>query len=313
MISVIIPSYNHENYIKDAIDSILNQTFQDFEIIIIDDGSSDNTKNVLGKYDDSRITLICQENQGAHNAINRGLMLSKGTFISILNSDDFFEKKYFESAVRYLENNQDVDFISSDINIVDENSNKLGVKKSWYNMLPWEVSNPEKSMLSYNSYVKSLVVSNFISTTTNMFFRRTILDSVGLMRNLRFVHDWDFALRVAKKHKMHHLSLPLVNYRIHGNNTISKNRNWMMFELLWIWACHFEFFSNLILQDTNRDNIKHSFDLVMNSFNFQGNEKVALSLFWQMQHLRFLGYDEPEKIYLDDVELRESLLVYINC
>ncbi len=179
-------------------------------------------------------------------------------------------------------------------------------------MQPWNIPDMDSSLLRYNSYVKSLLVSNFISTTTNMFFSREILSSVGLMRNLRFVHDWDFALRVARSHEVGHLSSPLVNYRVHSNNTISKNRNWMLFELLWIWATHFEYFSNTLLQDMRPSSIQRSFDEVMNSFNFQGNDKVALTLFWQIRHLRVLGYDSPEEIYLNESELRENILKHIT-
>jgi len=90
-ISVIIPAYNHERFVGKAIESVLNQTFQEFELIIVDDGSTDNTANIIKSYTDSRILYIYQENQDAFNAINHGLDIARGAFISILNSDDLYE------------------------------------------------------------------------------------------------------------------------------------------------------------------------------------------------------------------------------
>ena len=88
MISVIIPAYNHEKFVGAAIDSVLQQTWTDLELIIVDDGSTDSTADVIKGYDDPRITYYYQENKDAYNTINRGIGLAKGDCIAILNSDD---------------------------------------------------------------------------------------------------------------------------------------------------------------------------------------------------------------------------------
>ena len=90
VVSVVIPAYNHENFIGPAIDSVLGQSFEDFELIVIDDGSTDNTGTIVQNYTDSRLTYFYQENQDAFNTINRGLSLARGRYVSILNSDDIY-------------------------------------------------------------------------------------------------------------------------------------------------------------------------------------------------------------------------------
>jgi glycosyltransferase involved in cell wall biosynthesis len=92
-ISVIMPAYNHERYVGEAIESVLAQTFEDFEFIIINDGSPDQTENVIQKYADPRIRYYSQENQGAHHALNRGIELSRGEYLSIINSDDLYHRE----------------------------------------------------------------------------------------------------------------------------------------------------------------------------------------------------------------------------
>jgi len=87
-ISIIIPAYNHEEYITEAINSVLNQSVKDYEIIIINDGSTDSTEQRILSIHDKRIQYISQKNSGAHSAINRGINLAQGEYISILNSDD---------------------------------------------------------------------------------------------------------------------------------------------------------------------------------------------------------------------------------
>ena len=94
-ISVLMPCYNAEKYIREAIDSVLNQSYQDVELIVIDDGSTDNSKNILGNYHD-RITVLEQSNQGPYPARNLGLKHAKGEFISFLDADDWWDNTFLE-------------------------------------------------------------------------------------------------------------------------------------------------------------------------------------------------------------------------
>ena len=312
MISVIIPSYNHEKYIKKCIDSVINQTYKDWELIIIDDGSKDNSNEIISQYNDIRITHIQQENAGAHNAINKGLSLAKGNYLTILNSDDEFLPKRFEECIKFFEINKNIDFISTWINIVDEKSKILGVKEAWKNMLPWEIKSPEKTFLATNDYSLNTLMTNFVSTTSNMFFKRKIYDEIGGMRNLRFAHDWDFLLRVCEKYNCFNLEIPLMNYRIHGTNTISSNRKWMLFEVCWIIASNIDRLSNKLLPSFSHESlVKNSIEL-LESINFQGNDKVFWLLYFQIKAMKDSGLVNPEEIYLENKELRDEIIRYIK-
>ena len=89
-VSVVIPSYNHAAYIREAVDSVLSQSLSDLELIVVDDGSQDESLDILAGYSDRRFHLYTQLNQGAHAAINRGLHAAAGDYLAILNSDDAY-------------------------------------------------------------------------------------------------------------------------------------------------------------------------------------------------------------------------------
>lgn len=306
LISIIIPSYNHQLYIGKAIESVLLQTYKNLEIIIIDDGSKDDSINVISRYNDSRIKFIKQENQGAHNAINNGIMLAKGDYIAILNSDDLYEEKRFSIMLKEMRN-ADAEFACSYINVIDSTGKVLGEKKGWNNMEPWMIEHPEKSFKVSDDFKYNLIINNFTSTTSNFLFSRKLYEKIGGMRNLRFVHDWDFALRAAEVSKCIIVRKPLMEYRIHDSNTISKNRNWMLFEIAWIWASNLKrFYKDSIFCDTSDGLIK-----LIESINLQGNDKI----FWIIKSFIEIelekGTKNPEEILLDNSKIREKLLDYV--
>ncbi|MCD8554000.1 glycosyltransferase [Seleniivibrio sp.] len=309
--SIVIPSYNHEKYIKRCIDSVLNQSLGDFELIIIDDGSKDDSDRIISAYTDKRIKYIRQENAGAHNAINRGLKIAQGDFFAILNSDDEFDPHRLKKCLEVMEKNPDAGLVSTWINVIDADSKKKGVKKAWENMLPWEF-NKGLTFADKNKYALHAIMSNFVSTTSNMIFRKEVYETIGGMRNLRFAHDWDFLLRVCSKYRCINVEEALVNYRIHGTNTISTNKKWMLFEICWVIAANIDRFADMIMTSYDSDSIAESAVKLINSFNFQGNEKTFFALYWQINALRQRGVIAPEEIYLDDVKMREKILSCIK-
>ncbi len=311
VISVIIPSYNHEKYIKTAIESVLNQSYSDLELIIIDDGSKDNSKEIINTYTDTRIRTIFQENRGAHAAINKGMQIAKGEFFTILNSDDFYSPKRLEKCLRIFDSKPEIDFISTWINIIDNNDKILGVKKAWQNMEPWPISDKTHTFAKSGDYTLNALMANFVATTSNMIFKRTVFEQLGGMRNLRFSHDWDFLLRVCHKFKPYNLEEPLVNYRIHGNNTISTYRPWMLFEICWIYATHIDLFADLLLPDIREETMMENIEPMLNSFNFQGNEHVVRLLYWQFTLLKSRGVTNPEELYLSNEKLRKKIIQHI--
>lgn len=245
LVSVVIPSYNHSSYILEAVESVLSQTHEEIELIVIDDGSSDNSLELLATVDDQRLTVIAQENAGAHETINRGLQMARGDHLTILNSDDVYHPERLKRCLGALAENN-ANFACSWIQVIDANSAPTSIKRGWENMLPsWANPNSEDGFWNGNSFNLNLLATNFISTTSNMIFTRELLESAGYMRNLRFCHDWDFAIRAAAVGSCVMVEEPLVQYRVHGSNTISTNQNWMLFETCWVLAANAERFGDL--------------------------------------------------------------------
>lgn len=215
-ISVVIPLYNHEDFILEAIQSVQHQTTPVFEIIIIDDGSKDNSGKIAieeGK-NDVRIKYLYQENAGAHNAINRGIKMATGDYVAILNSDDVYPKERFERMIGVIENTN-AEAIFSGIDFIDAKGKK--VRNEWYNQA-------KDFYLKNNNYSLALMNGNFFMTTSNTLIRRDVFDKIGFFYNLRYTHDQDFFLRLF----LHNINVqfidePLLFYRSHATNTINED------------------------------------------------------------------------------------------
>jgi glycosyltransferase involved in cell wall biosynthesis len=238
LVSVIIPSYNHASYISEAVNSVLTQSSKKLELIVVDDGSKDESVEILKGFSDSRIRLLTQENQGAHAAINRGLEESHGKYLSILNSDDIYLPQRLEKLVDWMESDPSLGLIASNIEVIDQNGKKLGVKEGYHNLEPWVLPFPKRSFRAGDDLRAALLTENFLATTSNYLFSRQVFEKIGPFRPLRYAHDWDFALRVAQISQLALYPEPLMRYRVHPTNTISENQAAMIFEICWILAVH---------------------------------------------------------------------------
>jgi glycosyltransferase involved in cell wall biosynthesis len=221
-ISIVIPSYNHALYIAEAIDSVLGQTCRNWELIVIDDGSTDGTRALL---DDlyaghSQIRLIYQNNQGAHQAINNGMSLARGRYISILNSDDVYHPERLQTLLTHCETSPCA-LAFTPLKPIDAKSAPIGdVYQPWcllYSRL--------MRAYTHDGARESLLTGNFAVTTSNFFFRADLLKILGGFRKKRYNHDWDFMARLVRQG----LNIvcvgdkPLLSYRLHGHNTITQN------------------------------------------------------------------------------------------
>lgn len=227
-LSVIIPLYNHEKFIREAVYSVLEQSFSDFELIIINDGSTDRSEEVVKDIEDERITYLCQENRGAPNVINRGIGLSKGRYISILNSDDVYHKDRFEKLLHILEADGSLAAVFSRIENIDEYGNSLGLigpEENWIN------HDPETSFKGRDNVFLNLLAGNFLRTTSNLFCRKSAFDRIGLFSDLRYAHDYEFFLRLCFHCNVHFVDEPLLKYRTHSANTIKENEAEVRFEV----------------------------------------------------------------------------------
>jgi len=126
LISVILPVYNAEKYLKESMDSILSQTFSDFEFIIINDGSKDKSADIIKSYSDSRIVYIEQQNMGLANTLNKGLAIAKGKYIARQDNDDVSHKDRFKKQIEFLEKNPTIALVGTWAKIIDELGNDTG-------------------------------------------------------------------------------------------------------------------------------------------------------------------------------------------
>lgn len=130
LLSIIVPIYNAEKYIKECIDSILNQTFSDFELLLIDDGSTDNSRAICDNYKtiDNRVKVIHKQNGGISSARNYGLKIAKGSYIGFVDDDDYIEKNYYDVLVKGItDNNADLSYCGLITNISNSNKSKTEI------------------------------------------------------------------------------------------------------------------------------------------------------------------------------------------
>jgi glycosyltransferase involved in cell wall biosynthesis len=237
-ISVVIPAFNHAQYVGEAVESVLGQSLEDLELIVIDDGSTDGTTDVLARYRDPRMRVVRQANQGAHAAINTGLEMASAPYLTILNSDDAYHPQRLEKTVAVLASQTQVGLVGTYIEIVDSQGKSIGVKHGYRDAPPWPLENPERSFRAGDDLRAALLTENYWSTTSNFVFRCDLYRQAGPFRPLRYVHDWDFALRAALLAPQILLPEPLVRYRLHPTNTIHENQAAMIYEICWILAVH---------------------------------------------------------------------------
>jgi glycosyltransferase involved in cell wall biosynthesis len=213
-IACIIPSYNHAKYIEEAIRSVLHQTLPPERLVIIDDGSQDNSVDVIRSFNDRRIQLVEQQNQGAHAALTRGLELTKDCgLISVLNSDDRYHPERFARCAAFLTEHHDTELVCTRIRLIDESGVPVGQRDGRQRRLDriWS------KLRTTTDLVDSLGYGNFTKTTSNFFFRR---GAIATFRPYRFVHDYFAALILAFRGTVGLIHQDLLDYRVHAANTI---------------------------------------------------------------------------------------------
>lgn len=201
-VSIIIPTYNRAGSLKGAIKSVLNQTFQDFELIIVDDGSSDNTKKVVESFQSDKIKYIYQENSGgAAGPKNTGIKESQGEYIAILDSDDQWLPEKLEKQIIFFEENPEISVVGCNFLINGKREYKI----------------PE-----YKSLFKRMLVTDDMGPGSIMVYKREVFDRVGLFdEKLKSSQDKEMRIRLAREYKFGFVREPLVSYHI-GHDNISS-------------------------------------------------------------------------------------------
>lgn len=213
LVSIIIPTYNRSDYILDALKSVLNQTYKKTEIIIVDDGSKDNTEEIIKNYIKLKklhnIYYFYKENGGVATARNFGIEMSKGDLIAFLDSDDLWKDEKLSKQVKLFDDSK-IGLVHSHYSILKENNQIV-------------TNNSEKvSIFNGNMYSK-MRMYNLVGTST-VVIRKECIDKVGFFEGeYRAAEDYDLWLRISKEYDFGYISESLAYYREFSNENISRN------------------------------------------------------------------------------------------
>ncbi len=221
LVSVVIPAYNHEKFIAAAVESVLQQSCGDLELIVIDDGSQDRTGDIIQGYTDSRLSYFYQDNQDAFNTINRGLELAKGRYIAILNSDDVYTVDRLERILKYREKTE-ADCVITDVVPISDDSQEFIDPLFGWNV--WHQKN-RSFYRQCNDLYTAFLKGNLMVTTSNLFMTSEAAKRVGKFCSLRYLHDYDYIFRMMLAHPggVRYMDQEkLLYYRIHSGNTLGE-------------------------------------------------------------------------------------------
>lgn len=206
-VSVIMPVYNGERYLCEAIDSVLAQTFGDFELLIINDGSTDRSMEVVDGYNDSRMQLIQNsEGKGVVGARNTGIAHAVGDYIAMMDCDDVSFPTRLEEQVGFLDRNPDFGMVGAWAEAIDEDSRSIGTLME-YNAPPEAIP----SLLLFNNY--------FIQSA--VLIRKSALPEGNYL--IYLAEDYDLWVRIAERSRVWNLQEVLLKYRVHASSTSFRN------------------------------------------------------------------------------------------
>lgn len=201
-VSILMPVYNGESHLKEAIDSILAQSFRDFEFLIIDDGSTDETLDILNEYvrKDERVRVIInKENIGLTKSLNKGIHLANGKYIARMDADDISNPDRLKLQVEFLETNLDHGLVGSWSLEMDEKGNKSDVGRE----LPVESEKLVKDLISYNPFFHSSIM-----------MRKNIFEKTGLYNEeWKYAQDYELYFRISRFYKIANLPFYLMAQR----------------------------------------------------------------------------------------------------
>ena len=215
LVSVVIPAYNSQRYIPSCIDSVLNQSYDKIEVIIVDDGSTDDTINIISAYKDDRIKLFTQHNAGAAVARNYGVSNATGSWIAFVDSDDIWFPDKLEKQMKQC-------------------ANKVWSHTDLYylgDVYPENTRATDFTQKHSGNIFEPLLVENSIGTSSVVIKKGVFEEFGGFNSGYRALQDWDFWLRVASKYEVCYCDEALVYYRLHSTSISRNARRTLPFHL----------------------------------------------------------------------------------
>ena len=202
LISVVMPVYNGDKYLKEAIDSVLNQTFKEFEFIIVNDGSTDKTEEIIKEYSDERIKYIKQENSGIGGALRKGCSIASGKYIARMDADDVCLPERFKVQFDFLEKNKSSVLVSSSVLYIDENSRVYGRSYS----------------TTSNRAIKNKLKRGSAISHASVMMRNDIYKKTVGYQDLQPLEDYCLWMNMSKYGQLRNISFPLLKYRVLANS-----------------------------------------------------------------------------------------------
>jgi glycosyltransferase involved in cell wall biosynthesis len=212
-VSIITPSYNQGEFIEETINSVISQTYENIEYLIIDGASTDSSLEVIAKYSASVSKVISEKDAGQSDAINKGIRLATGDLITWLNSDDLLEPQAIEQAVSTFIEHPEIDFVFGDVKLVDEDANQIGLLKGRQIRTPDVFFNLDLPIPQQGS-----------------IWRRHVTESVGLLdEQWHYVLDREFFLRICLSHNVKYINRTFGSFRQHGQSkSVTMKEAWIM-------------------------------------------------------------------------------------
>jgi len=268
LISVIIPVYNGEKTIRETIESVLNQTFSDFELIVINDGSQDLTLDIIANIEDTRLKIFSYPNAGQAVSRNRGFSHASGEFIAFLDADDLWIPDKLESQLKALQEHPNAAVAYSWTNFIDEMGHYL--------------CNSSNRTVNGDAYAE-LLLYNFLDSGSNPLIRRQALAQVGgFDKELVPAEDWDMYLRLAARYHFVAVPLPQILYRVSTN---SQSTNVSKLEAVSVMVLEQAYKrAPKSLQDIKKQSFANLYDYLIfksiGGFSDRKRNWEAIKLFW---------------------------------
>ena len=293
LLSIIVPIYNCEAYLEKSITSLINQTYKNLEIILINDGSTDNSLNICNKFAkiDDRIKVLSQKNKGVSTARNLGLETAKGDYITFVDGDDYIDLKTYEMCFNYIEK-YNLDIVKFSYNIVNDKYVK-----------PYKFITETDVKITKDEYVnkiyKNLLSTEDFSNVWNIVFTKSILKTTRFCKNIKFGEDLLFSYEVIlNSENMYLLEIPLYYY-VYNQSGASKS--------VTIEQCIKRTSDEALVNKLVCDMYLEQIDLSENA-----KKRVQNSFIHNLKQLAILKKYQDYKLYLDYILLINSDLLEIK-
>ena len=218
-VSVVMPVYNGEKYLRQAILSVLNQTEKNFELIIINDGSIDSSEEIIKSFNDERIKYFKKDHSGLIDSLNFGIKQAQGEYVARFDADDICTSDRLEKQLSFFQNNPEDVMVGSCATKINENDEEIGI----FNYPPTLWGEIKKYSLLHNPFIHSTVM-----------FKRKLITTMGGYKNFKHAEDYELWTRIIYKYPCANISEPLLKYRIHTDQVTKTNNLSMKIVALYV-------------------------------------------------------------------------------